>query len=72
MSKAKNLIGFVLFNHSWPRPSAFTSLRLLTTNDNRTIISAFLMAVRSRSNSVEETTLQVPSLDPRFAIFIDL
>ena len=30
------------------------------------------MGGRSRSNSVEETTLQVPSLDPRFAIFIDL
>ena len=28
------------------------------------------MGGRSRSNSVEETTLQVPSLDPRFAIFI--
>ena len=30
------------------------------------------MGGRSRSNSVEETTLQVPSLDSRFAIFIDL
>ena len=30
------------------------------------------MGGRSRSNSVEEITLQVPSLDPRFAIFIDL
>ena len=27
---------------------------------------------RSRSNSVEEIVLQVPSLDPRFSIFIDL
>ena len=39
VSKVKNLIGFVWFNHSWPRPSAFTSLRLLATNDNRTIIT---------------------------------
>ena len=39
VSKAKNLIGLVWFNHSWPRPSAFTSLRLLATNDNRTIIT---------------------------------
>ena len=30
------------------------------------------MGGRSRSNSVEETTLPVLSLDPRFAIFIDL
>ena len=30
------------------------------------------MGGRSRSNSVEEITLRVPSLDPRFAIFIDL
>ena len=30
------------------------------------------MRGKSRSNSVEEITLQVPSLDPRFAIFIDL
>ena len=30
------------------------------------------MGGRGRSDSVEETTLQVPSLDPRFAIFIDL
>ena len=42
VSKAKNVIGFVWlknWNHSWPRPSAFTSLRLLPTNDNRTIIT---------------------------------
>ena len=31
-----------------------------------------LMGGRSRSNSVKENTLQVSSLDPRFAIFIDL
>ena len=30
------------------------------------------MGGRSRSNSVEEITLKVSSLDPRFAIFIDL
>ena len=43
VSKAKNLIGFVWLkdrNHSWSqermRPSAFTSPRLLATNDNRT------------------------------------
>ena len=30
------------------------------------------MGGKSKSNSVEEITLQVPSLDPRFAIFIDL
>ena len=32
--------------------------------------SALLMGGRIRSNSVEEINLQVPSLDPRFAIFI--
>ena len=30
------------------------------------------MGGRRKSNSVEEITLQVPSLDPRFSIFIDL
>ena len=30
------------------------------------------MGRRSRSNLVEEITVQVPSLDPRFAVFIDL
>ena len=30
------------------------------------------MGGRSRSNSVEEITLEVSSLGPRFAIFIDL
>ena len=30
------------------------------------------MGERSRPNSVEEITLQVPSLDPRFSFFIDL
>ena len=42
VSKAKNLIGFVWLkncHHSWRRPNAFTSLRLLATNDNRTIIT---------------------------------
>ena len=39
VSKAKNLIGFVWFNHSWPLPSAFASLRLLAMNDNRTILT---------------------------------
>ena len=30
------------------------------------------MGGRSRSNSVEQITLQIPSLDPPFALFIDL
>ena len=34
--------------------------------------SLHLMGGRSRSNSVEEIALQVSSLDPPFAIFIDL
>ena len=34
--------------------------------------SVLLMGGRSRSNSVEEVTPQVPSLDAPFAIFIDL
>ena len=38
-------------------------------------VPGFFMGGRSWSNSVEEITLQglqVPSLDPRFATFIDL
>ena len=34
--------------------------------------STLLIEGRSRSNSVEEITPQVPSLNPPFAIFIDL
>ena len=34
--------------------------------------SVLLMGERSRSNSVEEIALQVPSLDHPFAIFIEL
>ena len=36
------MIGFVWlknWKHSWPLPSAFTTLRLLPINDNRTIIT---------------------------------
>ena len=50
------------------------SSRLLPTIDNRTIITDQFPFDRRKewSNSVEEITLQVPSLNPFFAIFIGL
>ena len=42
VSKAENLVGFVWlenWKYSWLLPSAYTSLRLLPANDNRTMIT---------------------------------
>ena len=58
VSKAKNLIGFVWFNHSCRDHVLSPRYGFL----QRTITE----------QSVEETTLQVPSLEPRLAIFIDM
>ena len=67
-SKAKSVIGFVWFknwNHSWPRPSAFTLLWLLPMKNNQTIITvSFWWEEGAGQYSVEEITLLVPSLDP--------
>ena len=82
MSKAKTLISLAWlknWNHSRPRSSGGVSPRYsffqgLPTNGNRTIITMpfWWKEGRSRWNSVEEIILQVPSLDPRFSILIDL
>ena len=48
-------------------PRNFVLQRTITEHD-----SVLLMGGRSRSNSVEEITPQVPSFDPPFSIFTDL
>ena len=74
VSKAKILIGFDWLknrNHSRPRPSSFTSLRLLPTNDNRTIITVpfWWEEGRSRSNSVEENYFATSFFGPTVCYF---
>ena len=80
VSKAKILIRFAWlknWNHSrlWPSggvSSCYSFFQQTITEWSIITVPFWWEEGRSRSNSVEEIVLQVPSLDPRFAIFIDL
>ena len=79
VSKAKNLIEFVWLKteiiHGRGRDYVVLLRygffqQTITESDNNN--SAWLfMGGRSRSNSVEKITLHVPSLGPRFLVFVD-